>query len=109
MWVFDVIELNGDDLRRDPLAVRNATLASLVARAAPGLRLNEHLDDDGAHVFGMPAGSGLRASSPSGAIRPIGSVDWIKSKNPAAPAMKREAEEDWGGSSSKPRHSRWEP
>jgi hypothetical protein len=22
--------------------------------------------------------------------------DWIKSKNPAAPAVKREAEEDWG-------------
>src|SRR5262245_61023594 len=24
------------------------------------------------------------------------SRDWIKSKNPAAPAVKREAEEDWG-------------
>jgi bifunctional non-homologous end joining protein LigD len=24
------------------------------------------------------------------------SLDWIKSKNPAAPAVKREAEEDWG-------------
>jgi ATP-dependent DNA ligase len=22
--------------------------------------------------------------------------DWIKSKNPAAPAVRREAEEDWG-------------
>jgi ATP-dependent DNA ligase len=22
--------------------------------------------------------------------------DWIKSKNPAAPAVKREAEEEWG-------------
>jgi hypothetical protein len=49
---FDLIELNGNDLRRDPLAVRKATLASLVAHAAPGLRLNEHLDhDDGALVF----------------------------------------------------------
>ena len=26
MWAFDLIELNGDDLRRDPLAVRKATL-----------------------------------------------------------------------------------
>jgi hypothetical protein len=26
MWAFDLIELNGDDLRRDPLAVREATL-----------------------------------------------------------------------------------
>ena len=24
------------------------------------------------------------------------SRDWVKSKNPAAPAVKREAEEDWG-------------
>jgi ATP-dependent DNA ligase len=24
------------------------------------------------------------------------SRDWVKCKNPAAPAMKREAEEDWG-------------
>ena len=24
------------------------------------------------------------------------SRDWIKSKNPAAPSVKREAEEDWG-------------
>jgi bifunctional non-homologous end joining protein LigD len=24
------------------------------------------------------------------------SPDWIKSENPAAPAVKREAEEDWG-------------
>ena len=46
MWVFDLIELNGDDLRRDPLNVRKATLASVLARAAPGLRLNEHPEAD---------------------------------------------------------------
>jgi ATP-dependent DNA ligase len=28
------IELNGDDLRRDPLEVRKATLASIVAKAS---------------------------------------------------------------------------
>jgi ATP-dependent DNA ligase len=27
MWAFELIELNGDDLRRDPLNVRKATLA----------------------------------------------------------------------------------
>ena len=46
MWAFDLIELNGDDLRRDPLNVRKATLASVLARAAPGLRLNEHPEAD---------------------------------------------------------------
>jgi hypothetical protein len=35
-----LIELNGDDLRRDPLAMRKATPASLVADAAPSLWLN---------------------------------------------------------------------
>jgi bifunctional non-homologous end joining protein LigD len=33
MWAFDLIELDGDDLRGDPLAVRKATLASLLRSA----------------------------------------------------------------------------
>jgi hypothetical protein len=33
-----------NDMRRKPLAVRKSTLASLLARAAPGLRFNEHFD-----------------------------------------------------------------
>jgi hypothetical protein len=35
---FDLIEFNGDDLRREPLDTRKATLASVLRRAAPGLR-----------------------------------------------------------------------
>jgi ATP-dependent DNA ligase len=35
LYAFDLIELNGDDLRHDPLVVRKATLASVLARAAP--------------------------------------------------------------------------
>jgi hypothetical protein len=31
----NLIELNGDDLRRDPLEVRKATLASVVAKPRP--------------------------------------------------------------------------
>ena len=34
LYAFDLVELNGDDLRRDPLAVRKATLASRGAGAA---------------------------------------------------------------------------
>src|SRR5262245_18597508 len=33
LYAFDLIELNGDDLRRDALEVRKATLASIVAKA----------------------------------------------------------------------------
>jgi hypothetical protein len=39
-----LIEINGHDLRRDPLEVRKATLASVLAKAGPGLRLNEHIE-----------------------------------------------------------------
>ena len=42
MWGFDLRELNGDDPRRDPL---NVDAGQRLARAAPALRLNEHLSD----------------------------------------------------------------
>src|SRR5216683_1922999 len=51
LYAFDLIELDGDDLRRDPLTVRKTLLANVLARAAPGLRLNEHLEEDGPVVF----------------------------------------------------------
>jgi bifunctional non-homologous end joining protein LigD len=52
LYAFDLIELDGEDMRRDLLAVRKATLASLLRRAAPGLRFNERLDEeDGPLVF----------------------------------------------------------
>ena len=90
----------GDDLRRDPLNVRKATLARVLARSAPGLRLNEHMEDeDGPLVFHHACKLGLegivskRKDSPYRSGR---SPHWIKSKNPISPAVKREAEEDWG-------------
>jgi bifunctional non-homologous end joining protein LigD len=98
MWAFDLIELDGDDLRRDPLAVRKATLASLLVRAAPGLRFNEHLDEqNGPLVFAHACKLGLEgivSKRKDSRYRSGRSPDWIKSKNPAAPAVRREAEED---------------
>jgi bifunctional non-homologous end joining protein LigD len=98
MWAFDLIELNGDDLRRDPLNVRKATLASVLARAAPGLRLNEHLEADGPDVFHhacMLGLEGIVSKRKDSRYRSGRSPHWIKSKNPNAPAVKREAGEDW--------------
>jgi ATP-dependent DNA ligase len=72
LYAFDLIELDGDDLRREPLAVRKATLASLVARVAPGLRFNEHLnEEDGPLVFAQACKLGLEGKCRSGATRPI--------------------------------------
>ena len=111
LYPFDLIELNGDDLRRDPLVVRKATLASVLARAAPGLRFNEHLDEkDGPLVFAHACKLGLEgivSKRRDSSYRSGRSPHWIKSKNPQAPAVRREAEEEWvRWPSAKSRHSR---
>jgi bifunctional non-homologous end joining protein LigD len=51
LYAFDLIELNGDDLRHDPLEVRKATLANFLAKSGDGIRLNEHIEEDGPTVF----------------------------------------------------------
>ena len=73
LFAFDLLELNGDDLRREPLEVRKATLASLLAKAASGLRLNEHLEhDDGELVFRHACKMGLEGIVSNGSARAIG-------------------------------------
>jgi bifunctional non-homologous end joining protein LigD len=92
LFAFDLIELNGEDMRRDPLAVRKATLASLLRRATPGLRFNEHLDnEDGPLVFLHACKMGLEgivSKRRHSHYRSGRSPDWIKSKNPAAPTLR---------------------
>jgi ATP-dependent DNA ligase len=99
LYAFDLIEHNGDDLRRDPLQVRKATLASVIARAGSGLRFNEHMEEeDGPLVFQHACKLGLEgivSKRRDSGYRSGRSADWIKSKNPNAPAVKREAEEEW--------------
>ena len=52
LYAFDLLELDGTDLRREPLEVRKATLASILRQSRPGVRLNEHLAHDcGLTVF----------------------------------------------------------
>src|SRR5256885_13117745 len=48
-----------DGLRRNPLQVRKATLASIVAKARPGIRFNEHIEGDGPTVFAHACKMGL--------------------------------------------------
>jgi bifunctional non-homologous end joining protein LigD len=85
MYAFDLLAVDGDDLRREPLEVRKATLASVLAKAGPGLRFNEHIEhDDGETVFRHACKLGLegivskRRDSPYRSGR---SPDWLKMKN----------------------------
>jgi len=99
LYAFDLIELSGDDLRREPLEVRKATLKSVLAKAGPGLRLNEHIEADGPTVFAHACKMGLEgivSKHKTSTYRSGRSPDWLKCKNPACEAVKREAEEDWG-------------
>ena len=43
LYAFDLIELDGDDLRREPLETRKTTLASLLRCAAPPARSSTRL------------------------------------------------------------------
>src|SRR5262249_27897599 len=98
LYAFDLIELEGDDLRREPLDTRKTTLASLLKRAAPGLRLNAHIAD-GPTVFAHACKMGLEgivSKRKASTYRSGRSPDWLKSKNPSCEAVRREAEEDWG-------------
>jgi bifunctional non-homologous end joining protein LigD len=51
LYALDFIELNGDDLRHDPLEGRKATLEIVLVKAGPGVCFNEHMEGDGETVF----------------------------------------------------------
>ena len=95
---FDLLELDGQDLRREPLEVRKQTLASLLRGSLPGVQFNAHLMHRGDIVFEHACKMGLEGivSKRLGSVYRSGRTsDWLKFKNPAAPAVQREAEEDW--------------
>jgi bifunctional non-homologous end joining protein LigD len=91
-------ELDGEDLRREPIEVRKATLKGLLRRAQPGIAFNRHFEVDGTIVYEQACALGCegivskRLGSP---YRPGRSDCWVKVKNPTAPAVARETEEDW--------------
>ena len=57
---FDLPELDGIDLRREPWETRRATLASLLRKSADGIRLCEHIEGtDGTTILGHACRMGL--------------------------------------------------
>jgi bifunctional non-homologous end joining protein LigD len=65
------------------------------------VRFNEHLEAEGPVVFEHACRMGLEGivSKRKGSSYHSGrSRDWLKSKNPKAPAVTRLTEEDWAGS-----------
>jgi bifunctional non-homologous end joining protein LigD len=99
LFAFDLIEHDGDDLRDLPLIERKRRLKKLLGRAKRrAIRFNEHLTGDGPTVFEHACRMGLegivskRTDAP---YRSGPSKTWLKSKNPASEAVRREREEEW--------------
>ena len=96
LYAFDLLELNGKDMRREPLETRRNTLQTLFTRVSHGIQFSEHLDGNGHEIFQHVCQMGLEGivaklrDSPYQSGR---SAHWVKIKNPASPAMKRHDEE----------------
>jgi ATP-dependent DNA ligase len=98
LYAFDLLELDGEDVRRLPLVDRKKHLVKLVGKRQLGIVLSEHTDEDGALVFMHACKMGLegivskRLSAP---YRSGPSRDWIKVKNPDSPATRRARAGTW--------------
>jgi ATP-dependent DNA ligase len=85
---------------RAPIEERKGILAKLLSYPHDGIAFNEHHDGDGAIVFKHTCALGCEGivSKRLGSSYRSGRPDcWVKTKNPTAPAVRREAEEDWDG------------
>jgi bifunctional non-homologous end joining protein LigD len=102
LYAFDLIELDGKDLRRESLEQRKVELHRLLADTEPGLLFNEWIDGgdcDGATVFEHARSLGLEGivSKRKGSRYVLGrSPYWLKMKNPESEAARRDAEGEWG-------------
>jgi bifunctional non-homologous end joining protein LigD len=98
LYAFDLLELDGEDLRHIPLVDRKRRLSRLLGGRRLGIVLSDHADDDGAAIFRQACVMGLEGivSKRLGAPYRSGqSRDWLMVKNPDSPAMIRARETEW--------------
>ena len=93
LYAFDVLEIDGRDLRNESWALRRDALMQLLTAADSGIRLSEHIEDvHGAVVFRQSCVTGLEgivAKRRDSRYRSERCREWIKIKNPAHPAIER--------------------
>src|SRR4029453_6837008 len=96
---FDLIEHNGHDLRDLSLIDRKRRLSKLIGKTKTrAIQYGNHLTGDGPAIFAHICRMGLegivskRTDAP---YRSGPSRTWLKSKNQASDAVRREREEEW--------------
>jgi len=100
LCAFDLIELSGDDRRRDPLEQRKVDLTRLISDTSPGLVLCKWIDGEkceGATMFEQVCSLGLEGIvSKRKDSRYISgrSPYWLKMENPTGEAARREAADE---------------
>jgi bifunctional non-homologous end joining protein LigD len=96
LYAFDLIELDGRDMRREPWSDRRWRLARLLRGAGHGVQLSDHMEGtDGDATFHHACAIGLEGIVAKRRDKPYRSgrsPDWIKVKNPPAPAATRVVE-----------------
>jgi bifunctional non-homologous end joining protein LigD len=98
LYAFDLLELDGEDLRARLLGDRKKRLARLLGGRRLGIVLSDHTDDDGATIFRHACRMGLegivskRLSAPYRLGR---STERLKIANPNRPAMIRARKVEW--------------
>jgi bifunctional non-homologous end joining protein LigD len=103
---FDLLELDGKDLRRQPIEIRKHLLAKLLKGSHLSIVLNKYFEDDGAAVYRAACQLGCEGivSKRLGSLYRSGrSPHWVKVKNPNAPAVS--ARRKRIGGAEKPAHN----
>jgi bifunctional non-homologous end joining protein LigD len=91
LYAFDVLAMDGDDLRKLPLHLRKNNLARLLAGRPNGIFASE-FDEIGPDLFRKACEFGLEGLVSKHRERPYRagpSPTWLKVKNPKHPAMNR--------------------
>jgi hypothetical protein len=92
LYVFDLLELDAEDFRPQPLHARKARLEKLLAAAPASIQFNEHVEGDGQLVFRprLPQGPGgdcLEAPRSPVPLRPVQGL--AQDQEPGGPGASR--------------------
>ncbi len=93
LYAFDILALEGEDLRKLPLSMRKTNLARLLARRPEGIFVSDfELGEIGPDLFRQACKFGLEglvSKRRDSTYRSGRSPNWIKVKNRSHPAMER--------------------
>lgn len=93
---FDLLELDGVDLRKQKLLDRKARLAKLLSNVKDGIEFNGHLEGEGHRIYKHACKLGCEGIVAKRKDLPYESgrsKRWLKIKNPDSPAMQRVQDE----------------